>query len=452
MLPEKGQLGSALRHLRHYITDRYLPLWWKFGLSHLFAMLWLSFSVWLSIPWIKSLGAWVSKPLAVLIIGGIAYLPGYINAFTVMSLLLDRQPGFRCEEPKEPVTVLIACHNEERSIGETLDYLARQSYAGDIRVIVIDNNSSDLTSKVAEQTGNILGLNLKVLRESRQGKHHALNTGLAHVETPWVVTLDADTLLLPFSLRYLMRRALSGKPDVCAVAGSVLVRNGRKNLLTRLQEWEYFLGIASVKRLQGMYQGTLVAQGAYSVFRTEVLRRAGGFPDVIGEDIVLTWLLLQKGWKVNFEPLAVAFTQVPERLSHLQRQRSRWARGMIEALRRYKPWRQPSPSVRYFTMMNLLMPYMDAVYTLCWIPGLVLALFGHFWIVGPFTLLVLPLSLIQNAILYRYQKRVFRQLRLRIRKNLVGFFLYVVFFQMLMSPISLLGYLQEAFRLRRVWK
>jgi biofilm PGA synthesis N-glycosyltransferase PgaC len=59
-----------------------------------------------------------------------------------------------------------------------------------------------------------------------------------------------------------------------------------------MQEWDYFLGIASVKRMQGLYQGTLVAQGAFSLYRTQALRAAGGWPDAIGEDIVLTWRLI----------------------------------------------------------------------------------------------------------------------------------------------------------------
>ncbi|WP_284680754.1 glycosyltransferase [Aceticella autotrophica] len=72
----------------------------------------------------------------------------------------------------------------------------------------------------------------------------------------------------------------------------------------------YFLGIASVKRMQGLYQGTLVAQGAYSIYKTEAVKLVGGWPDAIGEDIVLTWKFLKQNMKVYFEPLAVAFTEV----------------------------------------------------------------------------------------------------------------------------------------------
>ncbi len=148
----------------------------------------------------------------------------------------------------------------------------------------------------------------------------------------------------------------------------------------------------------------------------------------------------------------MAFTDVPVTLKHLSRQRSRWARGMIEALKVVKPWQHPIRYVRYLTGVNFFMPYLDIVYTFVWIPGLILALFGHYWVVGPMTLFVLPLALMQNFILYRYQRFVFRKLDLKIRRNRLGFIAYVLFYQMLMSPMSVLGYMQELFFLKRVWK
>lgn len=430
----------------------YIPIKMKFILSIVIAFIWCVISIYFSIPWVKSLAEYVTLPVSVLIIAGIAYVPGYMNAFMVSSLLLDRQPPLKHTSASVPVTVAVACFNEEKSIANTLRYIAQQEYNGKINVIVIDNNSSDKTSEVALKAGQELNLNLKVIREPKPGKNFALNSSLEHVETEYVITLDADTLLHKYAIRNIISRMLTAPDDVCAVAGTVLVRNGRGNLLAKVQEWDYFLGIASIKRLQGLFQGTLVAQGAFSLYKTDAVKYVGGWPDAIGEDIVLTWKFLGNNWKVYFEPLAVAFTDVPEKLHHFYRQRSRWARGMIEALKVIQPWKQPLYTVKYLTGCNLFMPYLDFVYTLVWIPGLILAFFGYYWIVGLATLFVLPLAMIQNYILYRYQKGVFSELNLRIRKNTFGFLVYVLFYQMLMSPISVLGYLQEAFRTQRVWK
>lgn len=430
----------------------YISVKQKFWISHVAAGLWMLFSIGVSMPWLQDFAKFVTLPAAILIIAGISYIPGYMNAFMIVSLLLDRQPPLPGGSPERPVTVLIACHNEERGIRTTLAYLAEQEYSGPMKVIVIDNNSSDQTAERAQAAGRELGLDLLVIEERTPGKNHALNTALNLVETELMITLDADTLLHKLAVKHIVSRMESAPPDICAVAGAVLVRNSRHNFWAKLQEWDYFLGIASIKRLQGMFQGTLVAQGAFSLYKTDAVRAVEGWPDAIGEDIVLTWKFLAQRWRVYFEPLAVAFTDVPESFRHLVRQRSRWARGMIEALKMLKPWNHPSIYAKYLTGCNLLMPYLDLVYTFCWLPGLVLAFFGIFWIVGPATLLVLPLTFIQNFILYRYQSQVFRSLNLRIRKNLFGFIAYVLLYQMVMSPVSVYGYVQEALQRKRIWK
>lgn len=444
--------GIRSPETRRKSTKPYLSVTAKFVISHGFAALWMLFSISLSLPWLHDFSEVVTMPGAILIIAGIAYIPGYLNAFLVVGLLLDRQPPFHTEYPTDPVTVLVAARNEEHAIRDTLRYIASQDYTGYIKVFVIDNASSDETESVARSAGMEFGLNVEVLREEKPGKFNALNAALQVTDTPLVITLDADTLLHKSAIRYLVARIHSAPEDVCAVAGSVLVRNSRENLKTRIQEWDYFLGIASIKRLQGLYQGTLVAQGAYSIYKTENLIAVGGWPDAIGEDIVLTWKLLKHGWKIYFEPLAVAFTDVPTTWKAFAKQRSRWARGMIEALEEVKPWHQPQPYTKYLTAINLVMPYLDLSFTIFWLPGLVLALFGIHWIVGAMTLLVLPLTLVSYGILYLYQKHVFQHLNLKIRKNMIGFFLFVVGYQAIMSPVSVWGYIQEALKLKRKWK
>lgn len=430
----------------------YVKVPYKFLLSHLIAFSWMIFSIYVSLPWINDLGKIVTKPVAILIIAGIGYIPGYINAFIVTSLLMDKQPKFLQTNSKDEVTIIIACKNEEENIANTLKYISNQDYDGKINVIVVDNGSTDNTFSFAQRAGQELGVNLQVFYEEKPGKYNALNKALSYITTEYTITLDADTLLHKSAIRYIVSRIKSAPKEVCAVAGTILVRNSRENFIAKLQEWDYFLGIASIKRMQGLYQGTLVAQGAYSLYKTEALKMVKGWPDAIGEDIVLTWNFLKHNLKVYFEPLAIAFTDVPITLKHLSRQRSRWARGMIEALKIVKPWQHPILYVRYLTGINLVMPYLDFIYTFCWIPGLILAFFGKFWVVGPVTLFVMPLALFQNFILYRYQNYVFKKLGLKVRKNLVGFIVYVLMYQMIMSPMSIIGYYQEMLNLRRKWK
>ncbi|MBL5767182.1 glycosyl transferase [Heyndrickxia sporothermodurans] len=413
----------------------------------------MAFSVIISFPWIHDLAKIVTYPIAIAIISGISYIPGYLNAFLIISLLFDKQPKFKNENPTEPVTILIAAFNEEKRIYNTLKYIKNQDYHGKITILVIDNASNDQTVAEVNRAIDELQLNIKLLHEKRRGKFYALNYGLQWAKTNFVITLDADTILHSSAVRNLIARIESSPNDVAAVAGSILVRNSRENLWTKIQEWDYFLGIASIKRLQGLYQGTLVAQGAFSIYRIKDLKEIGGWPNAIGEDIVVTWRLLEKKRKIYFEPLAVAFTDVPASLIQFIRQRSRWARGMIEGLQAIKPWEQPQLYTKYLTGVNLIMPFLDITYTLFWIPGLILALFGHYWIVGPMTLLVLPLTLISFGVLYLYQKRfVFRPLNLKIRNNTIGFICFILFYQIIMSPVSTYGYIQEFLKMERKWK
>lgn len=446
---EKAKIIDKI-HKKIYVTVKS-----KFYMSLILATIWVGISIILSLSWISDLSGLVHPALAMFIIAGIAYVPGFMNTFMVSSLLLDKQA--KIKDPclvDDEVTLLISAWNEEAGIYNTLKYVKQQTYKGDIKVIVINNNSTDNTEAEVERASKELDMDITLLREPTPGKFNALNHGLKYVKTEFVITLDADTLLHKDAVGYLVSRAKVSSPEVCAVAGSMLVRNSRDNLLSKMQEWDYFLSIASIKRMQGLYQGTLVAQGAFSLYRTDIVTELGGWSDAIGEDIVLTWKMLAMDKKVYFEPMAVAFTDVPTKLSHFVKQRSRWARGMIEGIREVKPWEQPSIFTKFSTGIDLIIPYMDFSYTFFWIPGLILALFfRNYAIVGPMMILVFPLTLMSFGILYYYQANtVFKTLDLKVRKNKIGFIFFIFTYQMLMSPVSLYGYIQELFGAKRVWK
>ena len=298
-----------------------------------------------------------------------------------------------------------------------------------------------------------LGVRLRIISELAPGKSNALSTALEHVQTPYVVTVDADTILHLESLRRLVSRLESSPSDTVAIAGTVLVRNSRENLLTRMQEWDYYLGIAAVKRMQGLYQATLVAQGAFSLYLTEEIRRVGGWPDAIGEDIVVTWRLMQAGDRVLFEPTAVAFTDAPVKLRHFMRQRARWARGMLEGISTVPPWRQTRRLTGFIAGIDLLIPLLDVGYALIWLPGLVLFILGYPLIVSVWSIAVLPITLLVYGGLRTYQTRhVFGSLGLAVRRNRFGYVAFLLGYQMLCSPASIAGYAQHVMGANRRWK
>ncbi|MDQ5841638.1 MAG: glycosyltransferase [Chloroflexota bacterium] len=418
-----------------------------------FTVAWVWLSVWISGGWVRELTPVTGTVLAWVIVILVAYLPGAVVAFLAASLGLDRQPPLRVRSPTTALTVIIAARNEERCIGETITALSLQDYAGPVSVILADNGSTDSTCDIARRTAADLGVSLRIILELTRGKSNALNTALHHVETTYVVTVDADTLLHPESLRRLVSRMESASPDTAAVAGTVLVRNSRVNMLTRIQEWDYYLGIAAVKRMQGLYQATLVAQGAFSLYLTEHVRRVGGWPDAIGEDIVLTWRLMENGDRILFEPTAVAFTDAPVKVRHFMRQRARWARGMLEGISAVPPWRQSRRLAGFVAGIDLLIPLLDVGYALIWLPGLVLFFLGYPLVVSVWTLAVLPITVLVCGGLRTFQTRhVLGPLGLHIRRNRFGYVAFLLGYQILCSTAALAGYAQHLVGAHRRWK
>lgn len=441
---------SADHYRRVYMRGRTRAV-----IAVVFGLAWSLTSLYLARFWIADLGKQITLPLAIVVIAGIAMVPGYLNMQLLMSLLLDRPPHLHKPENLvfPPVSVLIAAYNEQESLVGTLRSLAAQTYPGEIRAVVIDDGSFDHTRSVAcEYSERHPNEHVTVMTVPHHGKADALNAGLATLGTPLAATLDADTVLLPDSMRRAVTRMLMSGPETSAVAGSVLVKNWKQNILTRMQRWEYALGIASVKRVQALYQGTLVAQGAFSVYTTTDLREIAGWPNMVGEDIVMTWALLAKGDIVIYEPTAVALTCVPEHFRSFARQRRRWARGMIEGLRAWgglvvrRRW-----LARHGVIVDYMLPFVDLMYTFAFIPGVALAFTGNFMIAGPMTLAVLPLGMLMVAVMAMRQRTDLAAIKFRRKIDGVGLLIYFLIYQAMLSPISLTGYFQEFFGRERNW-
>lgn len=429
----------------------YISVRLKFALALIIALAWTMFSAWLARPWFIDLIDFMGKPLAIFFIGGIAIIPGFMNAFLLSSLVLDKRPVRKRLDSYPPLTILIAAYNEEASIAETLVSIDRQQYPGELQVIVINDGSVDATADIVRNAlPQFSWLTLLDLKQNG-GKAKALNEGLKDAKHDLVLTIDADSYLYQEALQSIVERYRQDPPNTRAVAGTVLVRNSRENWVTRCQEWDYFHGIASIKRVQSLYQGTLVAQGAFSLYDRAVLESVGGWPSCVGEDIVLTWAFLKKGYRVGHSEDACLFTNAPNTAKQFIRQRQRWSRGLVEAFKKHPSILFKAQFPTFFVWWNLMFPWLDAAFTFGFIPGLILALFGNFAIVGPMTLALLPLASLMNWIMFHVEKGMFNQRGLRVRRNLLGFFIYVLIYSILLQPACLLGYLSELLNTRKTW-
>lgn len=448
-------LRTSLNRQPH--QNVYLSVRGKMWVAILCSSAWLLFCSLLAIPWIEDLSRLFGWPLTLLIVFGVALIPGWANAYLMTGLLLDRRPIYQQHEALPPVSVLIAAYNEQECIHETLHSVARQQYPGEIEIVVVNDGSQDDTNgEILRARQRLAGYPHIVIKHLNQpenrGKAAALNFGLSGANYDIIVTIDADTSIYRDGLAHLVTNLIDGPPETAAVAGTVLVKNSRHSLLTRLQEWDYFLGIAVVKRIQSLYQGTLVAQGAFSAYWRDAIEAVGGWENTVGEDIVLTWALHKKGFRVNYAENAFVFTEVPESYGQFFRQRQRWARGLIEAFCRHPGILLKLRPYSPFIYFNLLFPYLDAAFLLFFLPGLIAALFFEVYaLVGIMTLLLLPLLVFINAFMYFHQRRIFRRHGLNIRRNIVGLIFYMFTYQVIMSPASLAGYLSELLRFKKSW-
>jgi poly-beta-1,6-N-acetyl-D-glucosamine synthase len=458
--PERARLGGLTRRRGPSAGGRPTA---RFVIAFGLTVAYVAFGVYVSAPWRSDLREAIGPVMAWVIPILLAYIPGVLIGFLSFTLLTVR---YRVPSPEPPtgtwpdgqwppVTVVVAAWNEERTIAPTLDRIAGLAYAGPIEVVLADNNSTDRTAEVAQESAQRHGLEYRRVFEPMPGKHRALNTALESVTTPLVVTVDADTRLHPDALTYLVARVTSRPQDqhVCACAGALVVENAPANLLSRMQGWDYRLGINGVKRMQAAYNSALVAQGAFSAYWTDDVRAVGGWPDAIGEDIVLTWTLMDSRGVVQYEPCALSFTAAPEQLRAFMRQRSRWARGMFEGLRRNPPSRQPRVLTKFVAGIDYLVPLLDIGYIFFWIPGVILFIFGYPLLFSWWSMLVIPITLAIYGLLRRWQERhVFRLLDVHPKHDAGGFCGYLFAYQTLTSSASLGGYLQYLTGAARRWK
>lgn len=239
-------------------------------------------------------------------------------------------------DPERFVSVLIPAYNEERVIERSVrQVLASESVA--IEVIVIDDGSSDRTSEVVNE--HFAGdPRVRLLTIANGGKANALNQGLALAKGDVVVALDADTQFEPVTIARLARWFGDPKlgPQLGAVAGNAKVGN-RVNLITKWQALEYITAQNLERRALTQLGAMTVVPGAIGAWRKAAIMAVGGYPpDTLAEDQDLTIAVQRAGWKVMHDQHAVAWTEAPQSLRQLARQRFRWAFGTIQCLWKHK--------------------------------------------------------------------------------------------------------------------
>ena len=333
-----------------------------------------------------------------LAINGI-YLTLYVISFAEIADYVRREvfsglPELFASNYAPPVSVIVPAYNEEATIAESVRSFLTLRYPMH-EVVVVNDGSKDRTIEVllrefdlheSDQpvrleldTAPIRGVyasdteRLVVVDKENGGKADALNVGASAARYPLVCNLDADIILEEDALLRAARPMIESR-EVAAVGGIVRVANGcefergrlvkvktPKKALPNFQIVEYLRAFIASRTAWSKLNCLLIISGAFGMFRRRDVIAAGGYlHETVGEDMELVTrmhrVLRENGrrYKILFVPDPVAWTEVPETLRVLGRQRDRWHRGLMDTLVRH---RRMLLRPRYGSVGLIAMPY-----------------------------------------------------------------------------------------------
>ena len=307
-----------------------------------------------------------------------------------------------------PVSVLVPAHNESITIKATVDSLLSLDYLL-YEIVVVDDGSTDGTAQVMEEAFHMVRVNrpiqrklpcqtaeavfetneykvpITLIRKKNGGKADALNMGINMAKYPYFLCIDADSVLQRDSLKKIVRPVLEDD-RVVAVGGAVRPCNGAeiqdgrlvkyrmpKKLLACMQVLEYDRSFLASRILFDKFNGNIIVSGAFGLFKKNVVMEAGGYDaTTMGEDMELVVKLHvycrehSMDYRIRYATDAICWTQAPEKLSDLCKQRRRWHIGLYQSMTRHRRI-LGNPrygavgfiSYLYFLIYELLSPYIE---------------------------------------------------------------------------------------------
>jgi cellulose synthase/poly-beta-1,6-N-acetylglucosamine synthase-like glycosyltransferase len=280
-------------------------------------------------------------------------------------------------------------------IGDTLRALLNTEYKGEIEIIVIDDGSLDDTAAAVEHI-SANDSRVRLFQQENSGKARTLQRALSIARNDIVVFIDADTQCQRDTLLRLVEPFLD--PEVGAVSGHAKVGNLR-TFIAKCQALEYTCGFNLDRRAYDRWNCMTVVPGAISAMRKEAIAQAGGLSlDTLAEDTDLTLALHRQRRRIVYAPQAIAWTEAPENVRSLSRQRFRWAYGTLQCLWKHRDmvfnWNYGAlgwfslPSVWFFQIILVAITPLVDLFLLASLP------FGAWSAVLPFVITFLAMDVI----------------------------------------------------------
>lgn len=227
------------------------------------------------------------------------------------------------------VSVVVPAYNE----GVVIESCLRSVLASDwpnLEVCCVDDGSSDDTVTIARAVA-AEDSRLRVIAKTNGGKGSALNRGIAETSGDIVLLVDSDGVFAPTTVRAMV--SAFDAPEVGAVCGDDRPVNLDRVLPQMLSVLSH-VGTGMVRRALSLMDCLIIVSGNCGAFRRTALTEVGGLCEgTIGEDLELTWKLLEHGWSIRFEPRALVYAESPSTVRGLWKQRVRWARGLLQTMR-----------------------------------------------------------------------------------------------------------------------
>jgi len=252
------------------------------------------------------------------------------------------------------VSVIVPAYNEEKVIVQTITSLLHQKYDGALEIVVVDDGSADDTAVICEEAYGSHP-QVTVCRKDNGGKASALNYGIARARHEIVIGLDADTVFDDDTVAELVQPLKD--PKVAAVAGNAKVGN-RINLVTRWQALEYVTSQNLDRRAFSLLDCITVVPGAVGAWRRAVVLEVSGFQeDTLAEDQDLTLAMRRAGYSVAYADGAVAYTEAPDTLRGLAKQRFRWSFGTLQCTWKHRDafFRRKYGSLGWIALPNVFL-------------------------------------------------------------------------------------------------
>ena len=307
-----------------------------------------------------------------------------------------------------PITIVVPAYNEEVTVVQTVKSLLTLDYKL-YEIVVVDDGSKDTTSQKLIDAYNMHQVRrplhrsiecqpeefiyesheqkvpLTLIRKKNGGKADALNMGINAAQYPYFICMDADSVLQYDSLKKLVVPVLE-EENVVAVGGTVRPSNDVElfegkvkkyrlptNILACMQLLEYDRSFLASRILFDKFNGSLIISGAFGMFKKETVIAVGGYDHgTMGEDMELvvklhSYCLANKiPYSIKYATDAVCWTQVPEKLGDLKKQRKRWHLGLFQTMWKHKKMMANVKygavgvvSYMYFLFYELLSPFIE---------------------------------------------------------------------------------------------